>query len=93
MEVRLQVPRAVLLSFTFLMTSHILSWGGNHDASPALPSRASIVSIDAILPNLNTRDSEGSPSRASVLEAEVKESSDSADEKRDLFLCSGQGGS
>jgi hypothetical protein len=66
------------------MTSHILSWGGNElGPSPVLPSRASIVSIDAILPNLNTRDSdsESSPSRASSLEVEIKESDDSAIEK------------
>jgi hypothetical protein len=66
------------------MTSHILSWGGNElGPSPVLPSRASIVSIDAILPNLNTRDSdsESSPSRASTLEVEIKESDDSAIEK------------
>jgi hypothetical protein len=66
------------------MTSHILSWGGNElGPSPVLPSRTSIVSIDAILPNLNTRDSdsESSPSRASSLEVEIKESDDSAIEK------------
>jgi hypothetical protein len=82
------VPRAVLYIFPSLMTSHIISWGGNElGASPVLPSRASIVSIDAILPNLNTLDSESSPSRASVLEVDVKESADSAIEKTKRETC------